>query len=198
MIMAQMQKSSAKNTTTASRNRQTVTIERVRALAPDGALASNLTRTFALEDVDFDDIAAATRQGLITATSALTIHEKALQIHLQRLVYSFVASALGSAQFYSGKVSTAQDLTAKLRSDHRDHDRDGIAGFASKAQNARHFAAQAGLQAYSLLAAAEGALDAYEHLVGETWKPHDSEAPQTATSAYAVAETEMAAFGKAG
>ena len=52
-------------------------------------------------------------------------------------------------------------------------DRDGIVGYDSSAQRKREFAADMGIQAFSLRMAAEGAVAAYEHVVGEAWKPFD-------------------------
>ena len=66
----------------------------------------------------------------------------------------------------------------------------------NKAENARLFAAQMGLQAYALMAAAEGAVHAYAHITGETWKPY--EAPMLAASSSTrrkSAAEEMNAFG---
>ena len=66
----------------------------------------------------------------------------------------------------------------------------------SKAENPRLFAAGMGLQAYALMAAAEGAVHAYAHITGEDWKP--CEAPMSATSSSTSrksAAEEMNAFG---
>jgi hypothetical protein len=41
----------------------------------------------------------------------------------------------------------------------------------SRAQRKREFAADMGLQAHVLRMAAEGAVSAYEDIIGETWKP---------------------------
>ena len=82
------------------------------------------------------------------------------------------------------------------QNDSRDEDRDGVSGFMSKAERARLFAAGMGLQAYALMAAAEGAVHAYVHITGEDWKPY--EAPMSATSSSISrksAAEEMNAFG---
>jgi hypothetical protein len=76
-----------------------------------------------------------------------------------------VSSAPSLAQFYNTKVTQARDLTSKLTND----DRDGVYGFDTKA--ARAFADQAGLTAYTLLAAAEGAVHTYAAITGDDWKP---------------------------
>ena len=83
------------------------------------------------------------------------------------------------------------------QNDSRDEDRDGVSGFQSKAENARLFAAQMGLQAYALMAAAEGAVHAYAPTsparTGSPTKPRCS-ATSSSTSRKSAAE-EMNAFG---
>ena len=53
-----------------------------------------------------------------------------------------------------------------------------------------------GLQAHALRMAAEGAVAAYEHIVGEAWKPFERQAenPGAAVSKQA-ADLQMSAFG---
>ena len=85
--------------------------------------------------------------------------------------------------------------TMASENEHQDEDRDGVAGFKSKAERARLFAARMGLQAYALLAAADGAVSAYEHVTGETWKPYEPETPGPAPIARQSAAAELAAFG---
>ena len=99
------------------------------------------------------------------------------------MVGSFVGSAYGAAQFYGTKVTQARDLTVASQNDDRDEDRGGAAGFEGKAERARIFAAEMGLQAHALMAAAEGAVSAYAHLTGEDWKPYE---PPSAPSAGAA------------
>jgi hypothetical protein len=122
------------------------------------------------------------------------LNEKALQIHLQRITGAFVSSAFGAAQFYGTKKSAAMNLTSKLLNDERDEDRDGPAGFESKAERARLFAAEMALQSYALMAAAEGAIAAYADITGEDWKPYEAPMAPAATVARQSATLEMAAF----
>ncbi len=121
----------------------------------------------------------------------------AMQIHLQRIVGAFVGSAYGAAQFYGTKKSAAMDLTSRLLNDARDEDREGPAGFESKAERARLFAAEMALQSFALLAAAEGAVAAYADITGETWKPYETPLPASASVTRQSAAAEMAAFGAA-
>ena len=45
-------------------------------------------------------------------------------------------------------------------------------GLVSKAQRTREFAADMAMQAYAQLAAAHGAIEGYNALTGEDWKPY--------------------------
>ena len=60
-----------------------------------------------------------------------------------------------------------RDATAKAACDARDEDVDGPVGFDGPAQRIREFAADMGLQAHALRMATEGAVAAYEQVVGE-------------------------------
>jgi hypothetical protein len=185
--------------TTTSRNqpaRQSITFELVARLAPHQGLTDNLVRTFGLDPVDYDAIRDATAEHIARAAQAFgtALNEKALQIHLQRITGAFVGSAFGAAQFYGTKKSAAMELTSKLLNDDRDEDRDGPAGFESKAERARLFAAEMALQAFALMAAAEGAISAYAEITGDVWKPYEAPTPPAATVARKSAAAEMAAF----
>ena len=188
-------------TTKSAPRRQTtrtaITFERVRAHAPNAGLAENLSRTFGLDPVDYAAILERTEEYIALSARTLqgALNDKALQIHLQRVAGAFVGSAHGAAQFYGTKVTQARDLTMASQNDARDEDRGGGTGFESKAQRARLFAAGMGLQAYALMAAAEGAISAYAHITGETWKPYERD-PEPATGiSRQSADTELAAFG---
>ena len=123
---------------------------------------------------DTAGIREATEEHLALASKELPLSEKALEMHLQRIVGAYVSSAYGAGQFYTGKVTQARDLTMKVANEDRDEDRDGVSGFESRAERARIFAAEMGLQAHALLAAAEGAVSTYAHLTGSEWKPYEA------------------------
>src|SRR5271168_4916324 len=187
----------AKPATSRSRtDRQAVTLEMVARLAPHQGLADNLVHTFGLEPVDYDTIRDATAEHITRAAKAFetALNERALQIHLQRITGAFVSSAFGAAQFYGTKKSAAMELTSKLLNDDRDEDREGPAGFESKAERARLFAAEMALQSFALMSAAEGALAAYAELTGEDWKPYEAPVAPAASVARKSAAVEMAAF----
>ena len=195
--MAKTVVTSTRNTRRAGQPRLTITFGLAASVCPHEGLAANLSTTFGLEPVDYAAIREATEEHVVRAANALVdnLNEKAMQIHLQRIVGAFVGSAHGAGQFYGGKVTQARDLTSRLANDDRDEDRDPVYGFDSKAQRARHFAAQMGLQSYALLAAAEGAMHAYAAVIGEDWKPYEQSQPAARTVSRQSADTEMAAFG---
>ena len=177
--------------------RQPITFELVQAHAPHAGLAENLARTFGLDPVDYAAILERTEENIGLSAQVLqdALNEKALRIHLQRVVGAFVGSAYGASQFYGTKVTQARDLTVASQNDDRDEDRGGAVGFESKAQRARLFAAEMGLQAYALMTAAEGAVSAYAHIVGEDWQPYERDPEPAASVGRQSAAAEMAAFG---
>ena len=137
-----------------------------------------------------DDVASARANALVD-----NLNDKAMAIHLERVVGSFVGSAHGAAKFYGSKVTQAKDLTMASQNDNRDEDRSGVSGFESKAERARLFAAQMGLQAFALMAAAEGAVHAFAHITGEDWKPYEPPAAAASSTSRKSAAEEMNAFG---
>lgn len=155
--------------------RKGATLEMVRLTCPDSAQALKIAESFGTALVDSDGIRDL-HERLINETAdslAEGLGERAMQIHLQRIVGAYVGSAHGAGQFYSKAVSEARDATAKGAADDRDEDLDGPVGYDSAAQRKREFAADMGIQAHALRVAAEGAVSAYEQIVGEVWKPFD-------------------------
>ena len=180
--MAPLNRSAATNRSTTPR---ATTLEMVRHACPDTPQAMRISESFGLSVVDSEGIRDLHRQQLIDGAEAMKdgLGEKAMQIHMQRIVGSFVGSAHGAGLFYSRSVTEARDLTARLSNDLRDEDLEGPVGFDSRAQRKREFAAVMGLQAHVLRMAAEGAVVAYEDITGETWKPYErSGSPNPATS----------------
>ena len=129
----------AKPNTRNTNDRKLITLEMALALCPNAALADNLSTTFGLDPVDAASIRETTEEHVALAAKILPLSDKALEMHLQRIVGGFVGSAYGAGQFYSTKVTQARDLTAKSANDHRDEDRDGISGFETRAERARNF-----------------------------------------------------------
>jgi hypothetical protein len=177
--------------------RQAITLELVQARAPHGSLAENLSRTFGIDPVDYAAVREGTEENVVRSANVLRddLNDKAMEIHLQRIVGAFVSSAYGAATFYQSKVTQAKDLTMASQNDDRDEDRTGVAGFESKAERARQFAAEMGLQAYALMAAAEGAVHAYAHITGDEWKPYEAPVAASSSTSNKSAAEQMAAFG---
>lgn len=178
--------------------RKGTTLEMIRLACPDAAQASLISESFGLPVLDSDGIRDLHEKLIIETASALDegLGERAMQIHMQRIVGSFVGSAYGAGQFYSRAVTEARDATAKAACDDRDEDIGGPVGFDSAAQRKREFAADMALQAHALRMAAEGAVAAYEHVIGEKWKPFERavDNPGQAVDRKA-AELQMSAFG---
>ncbi|MET3759394.1 hypothetical protein ABID08_006780 [Rhizobium binae] len=150
--------------------RKGATLEMVRLTCPDSAQALKIAESFGTAIVDSDGIRDLHERLISGTADALSdgLGEKAMQIHLQRIVGAFVGSAHGAGQFYSRAVTEARDATAKAANDSRDEDLDGPVGYDSAAQRKREFAADMGVQAHALRMAAEGAVAAYKQIVGET------------------------------
>ncbi|MBG21739.1 MAG: hypothetical protein CML31_17630, partial [Rhizobiales bacterium] len=178
--------------------RRGTTVEMIRLVCPDAAQATRIAESFGLTILDSDGIRDL-HQRLITETADALgegLSERAMQIHLQRIVGSYVGSAHGAGQFYSRAVSEARDATAKSSNDTRDEDLDGPVGFDSNAQRKREFAADMGIQAHALRCAAEGVVTAYEEVVGEAWKPFQRQVENPGqTVDRKAAELQMAALG---
>lgn len=142
-------------------------VARVRCFASSSVGFACPTNVRAATLIDSGGIRNLHRSQLIESADALKdgLTEKPMQIHMQRIVGSFVGSAYGAGQFYS------------------------------RAQRKGEFAADMGLQAHVLRIAAEGAVAAYEDITGETWKPYERTVEQSAKSVDREAATaQMAAF----
>jgi len=174
--------------------RRPITFELAAALCPSEVLAEKLATTFVLEPIDYDGIHDAHLDAFMAMATALALSEVGAKMHFQRLVAALVTTAHSAGQFYSEKVTAARALTSSLANDDRDEDRDPVAGFESKAERARSFAAQMGLQSFAQLAAAEGALHAYCHITGEDWKPYVPPVDNTRTVSRQSALAELEAF----
>jgi hypothetical protein len=178
--------------------RQVVTLATAERICPNEAVASKISTFYGLEAVDFHAIRETTEEMLARSAVALqgNLNDKAMEMHMQRIVDGYVRSAHGAGNFYDAKAAQARQLTSAIGNEDRDEDRQGVDGMANKAQRACEFAAEVGLQAYALLAAAQGAVDAYAHVVGKDWKPYEGmTAPSRAVSTRSLA-MQAGAFTK--
>ncbi|SJM34266.1 hypothetical protein [Mesorhizobium delmotii] len=178
--------------------RKGTTLEMVRLCCPDAAQVSLISESFGLPVLDSDGIRDLHEKLIVETADALGegLGERAMQIHLQRIVGAYVGSAHGAGQFYSRAVTEARDATAKAANDARDEDLDGPVGFDSAAQRKREFAADMALQSHALRMAAEGAVAAYAQVVGERWKPFERPVENPGQSVdRKAAEMQLAALG---
>lgn len=186
-----------KPATPAPRTRRDLpTIERVDLLCPTDGQAAKIAQTFAMPEADFDTIAQTVFDSFKDIADSIKAHmnERAMDMLLQRLAGSYVSAAIGAGSFYGSKVIEARQATSSLANDDRDEDRGGAAGFDSRADRARKFAADVGMQAFVLRAAAHGAVNAYAEITGNIWKPYDRDADAAPSVARRSAAEEMNAF----
>ena len=165
---------------------------------PTATQAEGIARVFGMNPVDYDAIRDLTRQQFEQSAAALAnnLSEKALEMHMQRIVDAFVRSAHGAGTFYQTKAKIARDMHSKIANEDRDEDRMGVDGGANRAARAREFAGQMALQAFALLAAAEGAIEGYKETTGNDWKPYEGSTPNPAGSVTRqAADAQMAALG---
>lgn len=171
-----------------SQSRRGTTLEMVRLSCPDAAEAFKIAESFGTAVVDSGGIRSLHERLIVETADSLS---DGLGI-----VGAFVGSAHGAGQFYSRAVTEARDATAKASNDARDEDLDGPVGYDSAAQRKREFAADMAIQSHALRMAAEGAVAAYEQVVGETWKPFDRPVENLGSTLDRKAtEAQMAAFG---
>ena len=178
--------------------RKGASLEMVRLACPDSAQAFLISESFGLPVIASDGIRDLHHKIIVDTAESLNegLGDRAMQIHLQRIVGSFVGSAHGAGQFYSRAVTEARDATAKGSNDSRDEDLDGPVGFNGAAQRNRGFAADMGLQAHALRCAAEGVVSAYEQVIGESWKPFTRQVENPGQTVDRKAtELQMAALG---
>ncbi len=181
--------------------RTVVTFETAARICPNEAVATKISRMYGLDEVDYHAIREAMEEHLAVSAKVLADNlgerpDKALEMHMQRIVDGFVRSAHGAGNFYDNKAAEARRATSAIANEDRDEDRQGIDGLQNRAQRACEFAATVGLQAYALLAAAHGAVDAYAHVCGQDWKPHEGmQAPSQAITRQAIT-VRASAFSK--
>jgi hypothetical protein len=147
--------------------RQALTFEMALQLCPHEGVAENVATAFGLIAPDYDATRAEHANAIKRMAEAFdsSLNDKATEMHFQRIVGALVGG---------------------------DDEHGSPIGFESKAQRTREFAADMAMQAYALLAAAHGAIDAYKDLTGEDWKAY--EAPAEAQVEKKAATAQMGAF----
>ena len=86
--------------------RKGASLEMVRLACPDSAQAFLISESFGLPVIDSDGIRDLHHKIIGDTAESLNegLGDRAMQIHLQRIVGSFVGSAHGAGQFYSRAV----------------------------------------------------------------------------------------------
>jgi len=168
-----------------------------RLVCPDERTAEKVAAAFGLTIPDYEDIRKIHEEMLRKAWLSFdeALNETATNMHFQRITGTFVASAQRAGDFYTENVTKARDLTSKLANEDRDEDREPVYGFSSRAERAREFTAQLCMQAYALLAAAEGAVAAYKEITGKEWIPYSAANERPNNVERKAATAQMAAFG---
>ena len=176
-----------------TQTRPALTFEMAVQLCPHQGAAENIAQKFGLIVPEYDAIRMEYANALRAMAEAFdgALNEKALPMHLQRIVGALVGSAVGAGRFYSEKVSEARAATARA-GDGGDDEHGAPIGLESKAQRTREFAADMAMQAYAQLAAAHGAIEAYKALTGEDWKAYTPQPEATAQREAGAAQ--MSAF----
>lgn len=176
-------------------SRQGITLADAGRQAPTHDMMAKLCRLFGMDPVDVDGIAAATETSLVQQSEDLreALSDKAMEMHFQRIVGAYVGSAYGAALFFDSKRAIARDMASKMNDD-RDEDRDGPSGFESRVERAQSFAADMARQSYATLAAAEGAVRAFETITGSAWKPYVASTPESQGVGRQAAQARASAF----
>ncbi len=180
----------------AAQVRTPITFESAARLCPTEGQIAKIVVAYGLAAVDYHAIREQTEAAIATLSNSLApyMNVKALEMHLQRVTGAHVGSAHGAGSFYESKAQAARNLTMPMMNEDRDEDRMGVDGQANRAERARDFAATAAVQAYAALAAAQGAIDAYAEITGETWKPYVGNAQPGRTVNAQAAAAQLAAF----
>jgi dihydroxyacetone kinase-like predicted kinase len=182
--------------------RQPMTLERAKALAPHLGLMENIARSFALDAMSqasaeevYNELRDTMRAQINAQADILSVvlSKPAMKVHLQRVVGAYVASAIGAGEYYQKRVTLMRDMHSAVANEHRDEDRDAPAGFESRLDRARRFAAELAAQSFGLLALADGAVAAHEDATGDQWKPYESQTQAQPVSKQAAA-AQLAAF----
>ena len=164
-----------------------VSFEQAALLCPTQGQAERVAEKFGLTVPDYQAIRELHARALDDMADGLAcaLNDKATQMHFQRIVGSLVSSAVGAGRFYSEKVSEARAAAARAADGGEEHG--APVGFEFRALRVAEFAADMAMQAYALLAAAHGAVEAFKEITGDDWvayQAHD-DAPGPAPAALA-------------
>jgi len=93
-----------------AQTRQVVTLATAERICPNEAVASKISTAYGLEVVDFHAIRDTTNEALVNGAVILegNLNDKAMEMHMQRIVDGYVRSAHGAGNFYDTKAAQAR------------------------------------------------------------------------------------------
>jgi len=170
-----------------------VSFEQAALLCPTQGQAERVAR-FGLAVPDYPAIRELHARALHDMADGLAgaLNDKATQMHFQRIVGSLVSSAVGAGRFYSEKVSEAR--AAAARAADGGEEPGAPVGFESRALRVAEFAADMAMQAYALLAAAHGAVEAFKEITGDDWVAYQAHDDAQGALQQRSLKTQLSAF----
>ena len=166
------------------------------ALCPHESLANNVAERFGLTLPEYDEIRIAQVTTLEQMAQAFqgSLNERATEMHFQRIVGAIVGSAIGAGNFYSerGSNKPARRPYEPPTSTTRTPRTGSKARRSAPATSPPTWPCK---EAYALLAAAHGAVEAYKSLTGQDWKAYEAPAEANLIEKKAAA-AQIDAFGK--
>ena len=171
-----------------------VSFEQAALLCPTQGQAERVAERFGLAVPDYQAIRELHARALhdMAAGLAGALNDKATQMHFQRIVGSLVSSAVGAGRFYSEKVSEAR--AAAARATDGGEEPGAPVGFESRALRVAEFAADMAMQAFALLAAAHGALEAFKEITGDDWVAYQAHDEAQGALQQRSLKTQLSAF----
>jgi len=171
-----------------------LSFEQAALLCPTEGQAERIAEKFGLSVPDYQTIRELHARILHDMADGFAgaLNDKATQMHFQRIAGSLVSSAVGAGRFYSEKVSEAR--AAAARAADGGEEPDAPVGFDSRALRAAEFAADMAMQAYALLAAAHGAVEAFKDITGDDWVAYQAHDDAQGALQQRSLKTQLSAF----
>ena len=177
-----------------AQTRPALTFDIAVQLCPHQGMAEKVAETFGLIVPEYDAIREQHARALRSMWTAFgeSLNEKATEMHFQRIVGSLISSAVGAGRFYSDKVSEARAAAARAADGGREPD--APVGFESRALRVAEFAADMAMQAFALLAAADGAVQAFKEITGDDWVAYQAHDEAQGGLQQRSLKTQLSAF----
>ena len=157
--------------------RPALTFEMAVQLCPHQGVAESVATAFGLIVPEYEEIraehAAALKQ--MAATFEGSLNDKATEMHFQRIVGALVSSAVGAGGSTPRRSARPATPPPGPRTAATTNTAPRSASKARRSAPANSPPTWP-MQAYALLAAAHGAIDAYKDLTGDDWKAYEAQA----------------------